>query len=211
MSDTLLAAKNGDIAAQQTVMEKVQHYVQSVVDVFYAKERLLWSDREDLAQEVMMDVYSHLKDCPHENWNSFCLWVRMAARHEVYNWVEKQNAKKRGGGVAVYENTEVSHKRTPQDILSEKEQNAEVLRMVAGLDESQRDVFLMALDGAQSKDISEELGIPVTQVYRLAKSAKTRMQQIASKVATGVALRELVSKIGVEDAELIGSALAVSE
>lgn len=211
MSDTLLAAKNGCVESQRIVMEKTMHYVKSVVDLYYAKERLSWSDCEDLAQDALMDIYAHLKDCPSQSWSNYVAWVRMATIHEVYGWVEKQNAKKRGGGVAVYENTEVSHNRTPQDALLEKEQNAEILRLVAGLEENQRDVFLMSLDGAQSKDIAEELGIPVTQVYRIAKVAKTRMQQIASQVATGIALRELVSKIDCRDAELIGSALAISE
>lgn len=202
----LLDAANGDPVAINGVMTEAIPYIRSVVKVYYARERLSWNDAEDLVQDVLLDVYTHLDACKQMTWTKFISWLRIATIHEVYRMVEKQQAKKRGGGVAQYEDSEPVHRRTPEMILDEKEQNAEVLRLVAGLEESQRDVFLMALDGAASKDISEELGIPVTTVYRLAKSAKARMKEIASQVATGVAVRELVRGLSVADAELVGSA-----
>lgn len=209
----LLDAANGDAVAINGVMTEAIPYIRSVVKLYYARERLSWNDSEDLVQDVLLDVYTHLDACKDMTWSKFISWLRLATIHEVYRMVEKQSAKKRGGGggshggrIAQYEDSEPIHRRTPEMIMEEKEQNAEVLRLVAGLDESQRDVFLMALDGAASKDISEELGIPVTTVYRLAKTAKARLREIASQVATCVAVRELVQGLSVSDAELVGSA-----
>lgn len=151
-----VAARNGDTTAIAKLMEISIPYVRKMVNLYYARERLSWSDAEDLTQDIMLDVYSHLYACKHETWDGFLAWLRISSIHEIYRMVEKQQAMKRGGGVAKYEDTEPSHSRSPDSIASEKEQNMATLRLVAGLDESQRDVFLMALDGASSRDISEE-------------------------------------------------------
>lgn len=173
-----LAAKQGDSSAMARLMELSIPYAKTIVKMYYAKEQLAWSDCEDLTQDVLYDVCKNLSKCKVDTWDKYLAWLRTAAIHEVYNWVQKQSALKRGGGVAKREDVEPTHARTPEVIVSEKEQNMRMLRLVAGLQEDQRDVFLMQVDGASSVDIAEEFGIPVKTVYKISRSAREKMKTI---------------------------------
>jgi RNA polymerase sporulation-specific sigma factor len=177
-----VAAKNGDTDALARLMELSIPFVKAIVKAYYSKEKLAWSDCEDLTQDVLLDVCKNLSKCKVDTWDKYLAWLRTAAIHEVYNWVQKQSALKRGGGVAKREDVEPTHSRTPEVICSEKEQNMRMLRLVAGLREDQRDVFLMQVDGASSLDISEEFGIPVTTVYKISRQARDKMKAIVQGV-----------------------------
>lgn len=144
-------------------------------------------DIEDIAQEVFIKAYNHLRDYKPEN--SFSAWIyRIAANH----CLDELRKRKRIPDKIELE-MEVAYTTTPESSYLDKERQIALNELIMELDPEQREIFLLRHKQYMSyKEIGEHLSIPISTVQMRLYRARLKLQKfIKASRKGGESLYEL--------------------
>jgi RNA polymerase sigma-70 factor (ECF subfamily) len=122
------------------------------------------ADHEDLAQEVFLVVRRRLPDFDGVNLGAWLFQIarRQVLRHKRLRWVKRVLVGSSHDALAALAHPAAS----PAAELETQERRRLVERLLAGLSEKRRVVFvLFELEGNSGEDIAELLGVPVNTVW----------------------------------------------
>lgn len=94
--ELLAAAKAGCVRSINLVLTKCRRHVESLVFGYLGKWKTV-IDVEDVTQFILYEVYKTLSRCRATTWNDFRRFLMTVSRNKTLNFIEREQAAKRGG------------------------------------------------------------------------------------------------------------------
>lgn len=136
---------------------------------------------EDVVQEVFVVIHSRLPTL--QKVESLRSWVYSVARRTVSTYRRSQRVRSVSG--ARYAEVARLTERlppTPLQLWELADRQRLLLQLLADIDESKREVFLLTeLEGFTAPEIAEALEVPVNTVYSRLRSARETFQQAVAR------------------------------
>ncbi|MEW5852001.1 MAG: sigma-70 family RNA polymerase sigma factor [Myxococcota bacterium] len=170
----------GDQAAYRELFTKYQGWVQGCVYHLVRHQ----ADMDDVVQNVFLEVYRSIHRF--EGRSKFSTWltrlainVALGYRRKLRFWQKTEDAveeEARSGAV------EALRPPAPDEALRDKRTRSAVHRVLQGLSEKKRTVFVLSeIQGLQAPEISEMLGIPPATVRTRLFHARREFETLARK------------------------------
>lgn len=160
------------------------HVYQQYFDLVWSATRQLGISEEamdDVVQEVFVVIHARLSTVQHVE--SLRSWVYSVTRRTVSTYRRAQRTRNASG--AQY--AEVAgwiepRPPTPLELSEQADRQRLLVRLLAELDESKREVFTLAeLEGFTAPEIAEALEIPVNTVYSRLRVARQEFEQAMAR------------------------------
>ncbi|TBL72652.1 RNA polymerase sigma factor [Paenibacillus thalictri] len=129
-------------------------------------------DLQDIAQEVFIQAYNHLKEYKAEH--SFSAWIYRIASNRCIDELRKRKRTP----IAVSFEFEAAHCETPEASYLEKERNSALEKLIWELDPDHRVVFILRHQQYLSyQEIAEQLSLPVSTVQMRLYRARLKLRK----------------------------------
>jgi RNA polymerase sigma factor (sigma-70 family) len=160
---------SGNNNAFEKIVDKYKGYIFAII-LNFIKD---YNEAENIAQEVFLQIYISL---PEYKFDNFKGWIGRIAANKSIDWKRKKKAK---FNEQVMENTEIviggeslSHYKTPEDILVEKENQEKIHRICKTLPKIYKEVIIKFYFEEKSYE-------------EIAKEEETTVKTIASRLYRG--------------------------
>jgi RNA polymerase sigma factor (sigma-70 family) len=166
------AAAAGDHAAYEALVDVYQHKVYRLC-LRMARDPVA---AEDLAQEAFLKAFVALPSFRYDS--SFSTWLYKVTVRQCLDWrrrVERESTNRVDADIGQRSGPDT---RTPERLLIEKEQTAQLRLLVDELREPYRTVTrLFYLEGRTYQDISDRMGTPLKTIESQLYRARLLMRQ----------------------------------
>lgn len=139
------------------------------------------SDAEDIFQDVFLEIY---KSCHYiKNEDDLTMWIYKIAYNKSISFLRKKNPAKANHEPEDSSGQELQHKQfienfTPAKQLEQKENIANLYRLIDELSDNQKTVLLLhKFEGLSQKEICERLNLSINSVESLIYRAKKNLKQ----------------------------------
>jgi RNA polymerase sigma-70 factor (ECF subfamily) len=195
LSETELVARcrKGDSQAWDELFNR--HYAATGRFIFQFSASFTKEDVEEISQEVFLSVIKNIETFHHTS--LLKTWIFRIASNKARDYLEKQNAAKRGGGIAPFslqaEDPQTglnpdppSPLPSPDVLLANREGMALVASAVEQLAPPCREIITLRYFGDLSyEDISRELKLNQKTVSSRLSKCLDRLEKIAADLFTG--------------------------
>ena len=181
------AAQQGELRALEALLDRHQAKVLRVLGFLGVPGQ----DREDVAQEVFVRVFRHLKGFrPRQSFGAWIYRVTVNAAHDF-----RTRRGRTAAGEAPWQDVlerAPDERPGPAEVVRRKELRRALSEALETLTERERSVFVLReLEGIETADVARSLGISTITVRRHLFRARRRLQAVLGK-------RDEKTSLGVE-------------
>lgn len=172
------AARDGKVRALETLLDRHQAKVLRVLRFLGVPAQ----DREDVAQEVFVRVFRHLKGFrPGQEFGAWLYRVTVNASHDY----RSRRGRLARGEAPWIEGAEQEDPRPgPAERTRQAELRRELERALQGLSERERTIFVLReIEGLDSRSVARALGITSITVRRHLSRARSRLRTLLGAAA----------------------------
>lgn len=166
---------NGNTKDYELLVKKYQQSIfRTAIGFVHVKE-----DAEEITQDVFVNAYLSLSRFGFQS--SFATWLYRIAVNNSINYIRRKKANRIWGNISLFFNV-ASADKSPEKMLSEKEDQYLLKKAMDTLSEKQRTAFILSkYEGLPQKEVAAILDINEGAVEQLLIRAKSNLKKILEK------------------------------
>lgn len=196
--ELVTAAKLGTQYAMSDLLSKISEDVTNIVWHYLGSRYSNRIDTEDVVQEVLIQVARDIATCYAEDWKQFMCWVYYISRNTTYKAVDliKLGKSSADRTQAIGDSWEAAGRtETADEILTNRETINEVLELAESISGSARQICEMLGNGDTPKEIADNLGIGLQEVYGTRRTLKELANKTGVYVTPNLASQRRVASV----------------